>query len=268
VSWEPRTPREGINVSSTHPLAELALGLAGVAAVVLVLFALAGVLVEAVLPRIPGRTEARWFGELWSEAVAEPSPRAARAEALLQRLARHWPQNPYALHLQVLDQEAPNALALPGGGLAVTNGLLDCVGSENELAFVLGHELGHLRHRDPLRRLGRSGLARLGLAVITGQLDAAPAWVAGLTEAGYARRQEREADRFGLALVAREYGHVAGASDFLQRLEAEAPGWDARVAGWWSTHPLGTERIAALAAAAREEGWAAEGPLTALDPPR
>ena len=44
-----------------------------------------------------------------------------------------------------------NAVALPGGNIVVFAGLLKEIKSENELAMILGHELGHFAHRDHLR---------------------------------------------------------------------------------------------------------------------
>ena len=72
-------------------------------------------------------------------------------QTLLDRVALHWPESPYAFHAVVWEASQPNAFALPGGWVAVTTGLLEGAGSENELAFVLGHELGHFRgHVRPL----------------------------------------------------------------------------------------------------------------------
>jgi Zn-dependent protease with chaperone function len=172
----------------------------------------------------------------------------------------------------VIDEPEPNALALPGGTILVTSGLLAQVVSENELALVLGHELGHYRARDHLRGLGRGLAADLVLGALggSGELVAGLGSFAGaLAQRGFDRRQESRADAFGLRLVHAEYGHVAGAGDLFARLEQQrgAPGAGRRLAGYLETHPLHGDRVAALAAEAEANGWAAEGKLTAWAAP-
>ncbi|HIA01310.1 MAG TPA: hypothetical protein EYN66_05285 [Myxococcales bacterium] len=53
-----------------------------------------------------------------------------------------------------MDDDDVNAFAAPGGRIYLTRGLLRKVKNENELAFIVGHELGHFKHKDQLRALG------------------------------------------------------------------------------------------------------------------
>jgi predicted Zn-dependent protease len=156
---------------------------------------------------------------------------------------------------------APNAMALPGGLILVTDGLLDRVGSENELAFVLGHELGHFHNRDHLRRLGRGMVYGLLMAALTGgdpSLD--PATFAGdLANRGFDREHERQADHFGLSLLQAEYGHVDGSWNFFESLLAEES--DKILIIYLSTHPANATRIQELKIFAKEKGWPLEGEL-------
>ncbi len=267
MRFEGRLPRDDVNVSRTSVLGEAATLVTGIATVVLLLALAVYASVELVVRFLPADVEARWFGGL---AVGPDTGdvRLAPTQALVDRLAAHWEGNPYVFRVGVMRAEAPNALALPGGGILVTTGLLDRVRSENELAFVLGHELGHFRHRDHLRALGRS--AALGLifaALATGGVPASfPATVSALTERSFDRDQEREADRFGLGLVAAEYGHVGGADGFFQGLPDAHPGVGARLSSWVATHPVSAERIEALHAEAAAHGWATAGAPTPLPP--
>jgi len=164
--------------------------------------------------------------------------------------------------------DAPNAFALPGGQVLVTSALLEQTGSENELAFVLAHELGHVAGRHPLRALGRGLLLSLALGAI-GSTEGASvaASAAALGERSFSREQERAADRFGLALVAAEYGHVAGATDFLRRLpDAQDARAASRAASWLATHPRSVDRVAELEGLARQQGFLTEGELSPLPP--
>jgi len=215
---------------------------------------------------LPASLEQRAFGALATRFEAAGDPRQAELEALLARLARHWRGNGYALRIGVTEASEPNAFALPGGNVLVTSGLLEEARSENELAFVLAHELGHVEGRHPLRALGRGALVALALAALGGTDGAAIAGTAAtLGERAFSREQESAADRFALALVAAEYGHVAGASDFLARLPDAGPAGAAeRAASWLATHPRSHDRVAELEALARAAGLAASGPTTPL----
>jgi len=273
MEFDPRLPDEGINTSEEHPLREFALLVAGLCAAVVACIAIAALAIDRLVPLLPPALEARWFGG-WLAPDASDDPRTAPVQALLERLASHWGDAPYALSIGVLDEPDPNALALPGGTILVTSGLLERVASENELALVLGHELGHYRARDHLRGLGR-GLATglvLGALGDSGELVSGLGEFAGaLAERGFDRHQESRADAFGLALVHAEYGHVAGAGDFFARLSQEqrggAPAAGRRLAGYFETHPLHADRVAALAEEATSHGWATEGPLAPLGMP-
>ncbi|HVH30884.1 MAG TPA: M48 family metalloprotease, partial [bacterium] len=64
------------------------------------------------------------------------------------------PEIPYTF--KIIDIDVANALALPGGFIYVTKGLLSFVRSDHELAAVLGHEIGHVAHRHPLKKLNQS----------------------------------------------------------------------------------------------------------------
>ncbi|MDJ0788765.1 MAG: M48 family metallopeptidase [Myxococcota bacterium] len=266
MEWEPRDPPEGINVTPTHPLSELVTLVAGIVGVTVVIALVGGFFLDAAFQRLPPRLETRIFGSFWSGLFEEATdhPRAAAAEELLDRLATHWPDNPYELRLRVVAFEEPNAFAIPGGLVAVTEGLLDELESENELAFVLGHELGHFEGRHHLRGLGRGLILQLGLAVLFGGSagETLPLLVAGIAETRFLRDHEREADRFGLALVYREYGHVAGADDFFGKLpDADADLAD-RIGSWVASHPVSEDRIEALDALAIERRYPREGALT------
>jgi predicted Zn-dependent protease len=273
LRFDPALPTEGSNVSPTHPLREAAVLVLGVIGVAIVCVASIGVIVDFVAPRIPAAAEVRWFSD-WFDVSRPSDVPESRVEALrelLDRINAHWSgqeqENVYSFRIHIWDETEPNALALPGGTIAVTTGLLDAVSSENELAFVLAHELGHFRNRDHLRGLGRGiGLSLLLYSIgIGGGADAAQlAAVAGqLTQRGFDRAQEAAADEFGLGLVVAEYGHTAGATDLFEHLGED--GEVSRLASYLSTHPLHEDRADRLEAVAIAAGWPSSGTRELLD---
>lgn len=270
MSFDPSLPTEGINVSPTHPLREALVLVLGAIAIAIATVASIGVIVDFAAPRISPESEIRWFSD-WFDAGPQPVASQPRVEALhevLDRIGSHWSDNAYSFRVQIWDESEPNALALPGGTIAVTTGLLDAVTSENELAFVLGHEIGHFHNRDHLRGLGREigfSLVLFAIGIGGGGGGAAQlAAVAGqLTQRGFNRGQESAADEFGLRLVVAEYGHTAGATDLFEHLRGA--GGASALAGYLSTHPLHSDRVDRLQSAARTAGWPLRGRRRALD---
>jgi predicted Zn-dependent protease len=251
------------NVSPESPLAELGTLVLGLALVGLAILAAAWLLVEGAVRWLPVSYEQRAFPGALDEESRRPE-----LDALLARLASHWPECGYELRVGVIEAPEPNAFALPGGQLLVTSGLLEGARSENELAFVLAHELGHLAGRDPLRALGRGLLVSLVVSALGGAEGASlAASAAELGERTFSREQESAADRFALTLVAEEYGHVAGAADFFRRLpDAGERGAAAEAASWLATHPLSAARVDELERLAADHGWPTAGELTPLAP--
>jgi Zn-dependent protease with chaperone function len=273
VTFDPSLPDDRGNVSGTHPVREALVLVGGIAGAGVALALLLALLVEWVVPLVPPAFEARIFGARWADLspaadTGETDARGVVLQSLVDRLARHWPENPYVLRARAWEEPTPNALAFPGGRILVTTGLLDAVASENELAFVLAHEIGHFRYRDHLRGMGRGvafGLVMTGLGLSgAGGASQLASIAGGLATRGFDRDQERAADAFGLALVQAEYGHVGGAFDLFDRLPEPGGAVPRRLASYLATHPLGAERVAALHALARERGYPEAGPMVEL----
>ena len=263
-----KRPREGINVSDVHPLAEAATLIAGLSAI-FVMIALAIVFfVELALFYISVDVEEKIFSGWIPDglvSVTDDDVRTEDAQRLLDRLARHWPESPYTFRMELMESKVPNAMAIPGGLIVVTTGLLDSVESENELAFVIGHEIGHFRNRDHIRQLSR--VAAFGL-LWTAMRSSEGGGTLGITVAdltlrGFSREQESDADSFGLHLVYSEYGHVNESWRFFDRMDQEAHSSDELLV-YASTHPVPGERIEDLRFLARANGWPLKGSLTPL----
>lgn len=262
-----KQPREGINVSDTHPLLEAGALIAGLAAIFLIIALALIFLIEVALYFVPAKKEAEIFANWSPEDLIYNSTddeRRDATQALVDRLTAHWQDTPYTFHVKIDDSDVANAMALPGGLIVVTQGLLDQVESENELAFVLGHELGHFRNRDHIRALGRGIVLSLFFAVITGNdVGRLGITVTGLALRGFSRKQESKADRFGLAIVNAEYGHVSEASRLFERWDAGDEFFDGFVS-YLSTHPNPGNRVEEMRLLAEQEAWRSDGAITEL----
>jgi predicted Zn-dependent protease len=179
------------------------------------------------------------------ERQAQPSPAQDTLNQLLDRLEAELPDGRDYRALLV-PEPTVNALALPGDAIIIYGGLIEQAESENELMMVLGHELGHFAHRDHLRRIGRVLLVRMVVATVLGDVGAlqsiASSAITAVSQSRFSQSQEREADEFGLTLLNATYGHVAGATDFFERLSQQRKADFA----FLSTHPAPKQRITAL----------------------
>ena len=170
------------------------------------------------------------------------------------RVAAHAPPRSHGYRFQILDQDEPNAFALPGGHVYVSRGLLALAHREDELAGVISHEVVHVAGRHHAQRQTR--LAGVGILALPGvlagailgpigDLIAAPGVLAGVGAlASYSRSQELEADRFGQEMAAAA-GYDPGAlGEFLIALERDMQLrlGEPREPGWLDSHPSNPER--------------------------
>jgi predicted Zn-dependent protease len=167
--------------------------------------------------------------------------------------ASERPELPWSF--QVVDDAAVNAFALPGGPIFVTRGILAHMGSEAELAAVLGHEVGHVTARHSAQQITRSQLAQAGLglgvvlgSVLTGQdlsgLGQAAGLGAQMLLLKHGRDAERQADTLGLGyLVETRYQPAAMTALFEMLVRTSEGAERGKLPGWLLTHPEPQERL-------------------------
>lgn len=200
------------------------------------------------------QTPFAWEQRLVGEQVLGPfeidaaDPRSAALQALADRLCAAMALPPdMQIRVHYSDAEIANAFATLGGHVVITRGLLESVHSENGLAMVLAHEIGHVRHRDPAGSLGGALALSLLVGFVTGGEADLSAIGAQLTQLSFSRAQEREADAVALAALQAIYGHQHGADEFFAHvLEHEALSGSGLIPSFLSTHPHVDERLATI----------------------
>ncbi len=154
---------------------------------------------------------------------------------------------------KVLNNSTPNAWALPGGKISINRGLLTELGSESELAAVLGHEITHAAAKHGVRSMSR-GMLLQGAMMATviasqgkdyAQLAQLGAGIgAQLITTKYGRDAERESDYYGMLYMSRAGYDPQGAVDlqktFVKLSEGKKPGW---LNGLFASHPPSRERV-------------------------
>jgi Zn-dependent protease with chaperone function len=264
VKFTARQPGINVNVSPIHPLKEFAILAGGLLAVVVGIYLVLGLAVDLIVPRLSMDMEKKLAGAFIGKIVEnEDAADTTRSlQALVDRLQDRCAPLPYTITVHVTESDAVNAAALPGGHMVVFTGLLAEMASENELAFVLAHELGHYANRDHLRGMGRALVLMTASTLLLGADNSINSMIGqgmALTELSFSRKQERQADEFALETLYCHYGHVADATSFFSKIPEDGdPG---RFGHYFASHPENRRRISHLEDLAQARGYPTGDPL-------
>lgn len=191
-----------------------------------------------------------WAEVLQNRKISHNREMNAHVQRVSERILRAAGQNPDDWEITVIEDESPNAFALPGGKIGVHTGLFKIAETDDELAAVLGHEVAHVTQGHHRQRSNRDALVQLGVGLLgmAFNLDQNAAQLAGNAAMlglvlPYGRDQESQADEVGLAYMARAGYNPQAAVDLWHKFEDEggAP------PEFLATHPSSGRRAATLA---------------------
>jgi len=159
-------------------------------------------------------------------------------------------------HFYIVDSKEVNAFAVPGGFVYVNRGLIERTQRMDQLAGVLGHEIGHVVRRHSIKQMQQQQGANIGvtLACILTRICDNQAGQAAIQVGGtalfakFSRADEAEADAEGIKNVVRAGISPNGIPEMFEILIAERQSNPSAVEGWFATHPLEEDRIAATRA--------------------
>lgn len=158
----------------------------------------------------------------------------------------------FAWEFHLVQDPEPNAFCMPGGKIVVNEGILPYTQTEEGLAIVLGHEVGHAVAKHSAERLSQQMVASYGGQLLSGVLSNKSAATQNLAQQiyglgaqygvmlPYSRRNESEADHLGLVFAAMAGYNPQAAIPFWQRM---ASGGSKKVPEFMSTHPSDASRI-------------------------
>ncbi len=163
-------------------------------------------------------------------------------------------ENPDAWEIVVFEGEEVNAFALPGRKIGVYEGMFRVADTADQLAAIIGHEIGHVQQQHAAERVNTQVSAQAGTALIAGVLGAAdlarPEIVAQVVGAGltygvvlpYSRNQELEADKVGVMHMLRAGYNPRAAIELWRAMGALGD----RPPEVLSTHPDPQRRMAVI----------------------
>lgn len=174
-----------------------------------------------------------------------------------QRLAAESDRPNLPYEIVVLNNDVPNAWALPGGKMAINRGLLTELENEAQLSAVLGHEIVHAAAGHSAAQQARSALLQAGMMVAGVAATQSDSDYAGLAvgavgvgaqawQANYSREHELEADRHGIEYMV-EAGYDPQAAvelqeTFVRLSEGRQSNW---LEGLFASHPPSQQRVEA-----------------------
>ncbi|MBX6331819.1 MAG: M48 family metalloprotease [Gemmatimonadaceae bacterium] len=155
-------------------------------------------------------------------------------------------------HFYVVNTKVVNAFALPGGFIYVNRGIIERADKLDELAGVIGHEIGHVVKRHSVKQMQQMQGANIGVAltcVLTRVCESQAAQTAinvggAAVFAKFSREDEKEADEEGVRNVVRAGISPQGMVSFFQKLLDEEQSKPSALEAWFSDHPLTQDRIA------------------------
>ena len=181
-------------------------------------------------------------------------------QTLGARLAGHANDGDHRFEFFMVDDDAINAFALPGGFIGMNSGLILASERESEVAGVLAHEVAHVTQRHIARSIYSNqrnsilSMAAMIAAVLLGAAaDANSQAMQGLITASqaaaiqaqinYTRANEHEADRIGIGTLASAGFDPTAMATFFEKLSRRYAFASDRVPSFLQTHPVTSERI-------------------------
>ncbi len=197
------------------------------------------------------------LGNQYAAQLAEELPLIQDAEiqrAIEEVMEPIWAQTrrpELAWSVRVVNSSVVNAFAVPGGHLYVNRGLIDAANHYDELAGVMGHEMGHVDLRHSAKQMGTANATQTGLGVAfvllgrepSGAEGAAIGVAAGAAFAKFSRDDERESDRAAVGYLTRAGINPEGIARMFETLGSLRQSNPGALEQFFASHPMPQDRV-------------------------
>jgi Zn-dependent protease with chaperone function len=230
-------PDDSVNVSKENSLLLVLKLLIALSIFSSIIFFGINFLIEVVVDALPQKSAIK-LTKATSFYVKIPAKEDKNISKILEKTLKCAPVG-FKPKVFIISDNQKNAFALGNGNIYLTTGLLKEIKSNEELTFVLGHELGHFKNRDHLKNLGIklflvfAKLLGIGVDsfIVSSTID--------LQNAHYSQEAELKADKFGLKALICAYGNEKGAILVFNKLKYE----DNKSNYLFSSHPSFEKRL-------------------------
>lgn len=168
------------------------------------------------------------------------------AEEIVERMKPYLVENEFPYNVYTVSEPSFNAFTIPGGNIYVTTGLLDAVSNKDELAYIMGHELGH-NENDHTKELARLYKYVEAKEKEGGFWDLSNALITQIAASICGKSDELECDISSMYLLHKagyDPENALGGIDLLRSFSSPKPDsdWKAMVFAFFSTHPWSEDR--------------------------
>jgi Zn-dependent protease with chaperone function len=217
MKFIPKTPDSAVNVTQQNSFVEMLKLLFIVMIIGFLFYVAVGKSLDFVVASISPQQEKKLSEMMHFSADMGEEKKDAYLQKITDKLSA-CAHLPFVVETYLLETKERNAFALPGGKIYITRGMLKEIQNENELRVIIGHELGHFKHKDHLKGFGNA----LVLAFLSLVLDEKYGFFfessLKLSQAKYSQKAEYDADIYGLELVACAYADVSSATTLFSRM--------------------------------------------------
>lgn len=255
--FKPRLADGDVNIPKHNQFLEFLQMIFGLAAIIAAFYVILGLTVDMVAPYVPQSMENKMSSAFMKSFNVKGNEQAAKKLQALTDSLSSYTASGRKFNVYIIPDDQFNALAAPGGNILVFAGLLKQVTTENELAFVMAHEMGHFENKDHLKGLGRGIVLTFISTLFFGADSAVTNMITKvMTSANlkFSRDQESKADVFAAGIIEKKYGHAEGAVSMLRKFEP----FDSKMPKflyYFTTHPYYTDRIKTVIGYIEENGF-------------
>lgn len=183
---------------------------------------------------------------------------SAKTIALQQYLGALNIESDFPIRVTVVKNDMVNAFALPGGFIVVHDAIIDEMENHEELAGLLGHEIGHVQLRHSTKAIARSLSYYMLISVLFGDVSGIAAVIldnaSTFHNLEYSRKAETESDKAGLELLTLNGLNPKGMVWLMERLQTDSP----EFLKFISTHPSTDDRIKEIESQMKQTDYSSE----------
>lgn len=246
MKYSGNLPESNVNVTEKSPLKEATTLVVGLFLFIFIIYWVLGLGIDFAVKNLTPQQEKILSSKMGGDfsSMKHDIEMSSVLQKIIDPIQNKCIDLPYKINVFAVYNKDVNAVALPGGTVLVFSGLLNKVDSENELAFILAHELGHFKNKDHLRGMSRAIVLMALYSILLGgnnDIDEILASFLTFTENTHSRKQESKADATALKMIQCHYGHVGGSTKFFERmLKEEEP---STFGHFVASHPTDIQRI-------------------------
>ncbi len=177
----------------------------------------------------------------------------AKVKEVTENIGRHSDRPDLIYRVEIVDTPDFNAFAVPGGFVYIHRGLLERINSVDELASVIGHEIGHVSARHSASQISKAQILNIGLLAVDIATHGAVQDYGTLVDLGsilafskFSRDDEREADFLGIRYMTKAGYNPKASIDVMKQIQGLQDHEPASLEIWFMTHPATSERLGLL----------------------